>query len=372
MMRRMGRDRDAMMKAVVTTGPGDFDQLSYRDVPIPRPEAGDVLVEVGAAGLNNTDLNTRMGWYGAPAAPPPSRQDHLPPSPPSAQGGWNGATPFPLIQGVDCCGRIVAVGAGVASGRLGERVLVRPCMRVHGFDHPDTRWLGVDFNGAFAQYVVVPAAEAFCVESPWTDAELASLPCAYGTAEAMLRRADVKVGETVLVPGASGGVASAVVQLARHRGARVIALTQPAKAERLAALGADRVVTRLDDLLDTAEAGRVDVVVDNVGGPGFPTLLKLLRRGGRYVTSGAIAGAIVALDMRDLYLKDLTLIGSTAWDEAVFPSLIAALRTGALRPLVAATYPLAEMEAAQRAFLDKHHFGKIVLVPPRAESAEPA
>jgi NADPH:quinone reductase-like Zn-dependent oxidoreductase len=362
-MSALNRPLDALMKAVVTLGPGGLDRLSYRDVPIPRPGAGEVLIAVRAAGLNNTDVNTRVGWYGAPASP-----DSAAPAaaPSSGLAGWNGATPFPLIQGVDCCGHIVDVGAGVAPGRRGERVLVRPCMRVAGFARPDTRWLGVDFNGSFAQYVVVPAAEAFAINSPWTDVELATLPCAYGTAEAMLQRAAVTAGETVLVPGASGGVASAVVQLARQRGARVIALTKPDKAAAVAALGANRVATAFDDLTATPEAGDIDVVVDNVGGAGFPALLKLLRRGGRYVTSGAIAGASVPLDLRELYLKDLTLIGSTAWDAAVFPGLITAVESGTLRPLVAATYPLAEMVAAQAAFLEKRHVGKIVLVPPPA------
>lgn len=108
----------------------------------------------------------------------------------------------------------------------------------------------------------------------------------------------------------------------------------------------------------------VDVVIDNVAGPGFGSMLKLLRRGGRYASSGAIAGPIVDLDMRDMYLKDITLIGCTAWDESVFPNLISYIELGEIQPLLADTYPLDRIADAQRAFQQKRHIGKIVLIPP--------
>jgi NADPH:quinone reductase-like Zn-dependent oxidoreductase len=349
------------MMAVVTTGSGGYEKLDYRQVPIPVPGPGEVLVKVAAAGLNNTDINTRIGWY-APSvtdgtgatANDEGRTD----------GGWNGATPFPLIQGVDCCGRIVSVGPGGDAGVIGTRVLVRPCMRPHGFDSMEMTWLGVDFDGAFAQYVKVPAQEAFPVQCDWSDAELASIPCAYGTAENMLHRAGIGAGMCVLVPGASGGVASAVVQLAKRRGATVIAITTATKRGLLQDIGADRVLTRDDDLLSTLGAESVDVVVDNVAGPGFGVMLKLLRRGGRYVSSGAIAGPVVTLDLRDMYLKDITLIGSTAWDAPVFPNLISYIERGEIRPLLAGTYPLHRIADAQHDFQTKRHMGKIVLTVP--------
>jgi len=215
------------------------------------------------------------------------------------------------------------------------RVLVRSCMRTAGFASPDTRWLGTDFDGAFAQYVKVPASEVFAVRCNWSDAELATIPCAYGTAENMLQRAGVGASDHVLVTGASGGVGSATVQLAKRRGAWVTAVTSRSKQDAVRALGADLVLCREDDLrldLGGASSGSgdgagvgnrvVDVVVDNVAGAGFAALIKLLRRGGRYVSSGAIGGAHVSLDMRELYLKDLTLLGCTAWSEAVFPALV--------------------------------------------------
>ncbi len=232
--------------------------------------------------------------------------------------------------------------------------------------------MGSNFDGAFAQYVKVPASEVFPVACDWPDAALATIPCAYGTSENMLHRAGVKAGDTVLATGASGGVGSATVQLAKRRGARVIAVTSAAKMDQVAALGADQVLDRGGDLLDRLGEEAVDVVVDNVAGDGFPTMLKALKRGGRLVSSGAIAGPIVDLDMRDMYLKDLTLIGSTGWDEPVFPDLIGYIERGEIRPLLAKTYPLKDIAAAQEAFIAKRHIGNFALIPPGADGAEQA
>ena len=330
------------MMAMVTVGQGGYDQLVYREVAVPALQSGEVLLQVLAAGINNTDINTRVGWYGA---------------------GWNSATPFPLIQGADCCGRVVAMASDVTSHVPGQRVLVRSCMRTAGFGSMDTRWLGTDFDGAFAQYVKVSASEVFAVHSDWTDAELASLPCAWGTAENMLERAQLQAGEQVWVTGASGGVGSAAVQLAKRRGAVVTAITSRDKREQVAGLGADNVLCREDGAAAFAQLEAPDLVVDNVVGAGFAALLQALRRGGRYVTSGAIAGADVALDMRALYLRDITLIGCTAWDEAVFPNLIGYVERNEIRPVVAATFALQDMSQAQQAFLEKRHTGNLVLLP---------
>ena len=350
------------MWAVVTTGTGGPERLDYRQVAVPEPGAGEVLLAVLAAGVNNTDINTRLGWYSGAVT---GGTDATEADPARQDGGWTGATPFPLIQGADCCGRVVAVGPGVDPGRIGARVLVRSCMRVAGFARGETVWLGTDFDGAFAQYVKVPAGEVFEVDCDWSDAALATLPCAYGTAENMVQRAGVAAGQRVLVPGASGGVGSALVQLLRRRGAEVIATAGAEKAEAIRALGAARVLGRDEDLLAVLGIGSVDVVIDNVGGPGFGARLKVLRRGGRVATSGAIAGAVVPLDLRDLYLKDITLIGCTAWDAAVFPDLLSYVARGEIRPLLAETYPLARIAEAQAVFQEKRHIGKIVLIPPQ-------
>jgi len=357
-------DAGPRMRAVVTTGNGGLDTLEYRAVPRPVPEAGEVLVRVLAAGVNTTEINTRLGWYSAAVdgstestAEAEERRATL-----REDGGWSAPTPFPLIQGTDCCGRVAEVGPGCDRGTLGRRVLVRPCMRPAGFGSMETVWMGSDFDGAFAEYVRVPASEVFLVECDWSDAELGALPCAYGTAENMLGRAGVTEGERVLVTGASGGVGSAAVQLARRRGAVVTAVARRSKAAQVAALGADEVVSGRDHI-DGSLSGKVDVVVDNVGGPAFAGLLGALRRGGRYVTSGAIAGPLVTFDKRTLYLNDLTVIGCTAWDEPVFPTLVDAVERGEIRPAVAATYPLARVADAQRDFLEKRHVGKFVLIP---------
>ena len=216
-----------------------------------------------------------------------------------------------------------------------------------------------DFDGAFAEFVTVPATEVFPVTSDWSDAELGSIPCAYGTAENMLYRAEVDANDHVLVSGASGGVGSAAVQLAHRRGARVTAIASAAKAEAVLALGADEVLDR--DAVPPPDT--FDVAVDNVAGLGFGSVVLAPRRGGRYVSSGAIGGPLVELDMRNFYLRDIRLIGCTAWDEPVFPNLIGYIERGEIRPVVAKIFPLRDIVVAQQEFLEKRHVGKFVLIP---------
>ena len=353
------------MKAVVTTGNGGFEKLEYRDVPVPTLTAGEVLVQVLAAGVNNTEINTRLGWYSATVSTGTSAMaeadEQL--SPEKTDGGWNEATPFPFIQGTDCCGRVVAVAPGENESAIGLRVLVRPCIRRSGFGSLENIWMGSDFDGAFAQFVKVPAGEVFPVNCDWSDAELGTIPCAYGTAENMVHRSKVSKGEHVLVAGASGGVGSAVVQLVKRRGACVTAIAGRAKTEQVRSIGPDRILTRGEDIVASLGENSVDVVVDNVAGPAFPMMLRVLKRGGRYVSSGAIAGPLVTLDLRTFYLKDLLMIGCTAWDEPVFPNLVSYIENGELRPLVARKFPLERIAEAQREFLEKKHVGKFVLIP---------
>lgn len=335
------------MKAVVTTGNGGFDKLQYCEVPLPELGAGEILIKVLAAGVNNTEINTRLGWYSG--------------------GGWHIPTPFPFIQGTDCCGIVTQTFDSDDAGFVGKRVLVRPCMRPNGFDSMLNIWMGSDFDGAFAQYVKVPANEVFPIESSWTDAELGSIPCSYGSAENMVQRSRVTSGEHVLVAGASGGVGSAVVQLAKIRGATVTAIVGKSKMEEVIRIGADFVVDRDSDLVNELGEESFDVVIDNVGGPHFAGELNTLKRGGRYATSGAIGGPLVDLDLRTMYLKDLTLIGCTAWDEPVFPRLVSYIESNRIKPLVAKTFPLADIARAQQEFLNKNHVGKFVLIPQHEE-----
>lgn len=355
------------MHAVLLTGHGGFEALAYRtDVPVPQPKAGEVLIRVGATAVNNTDINTRTAWYSrsvkdgsnAGGAGGFSSADE-------ADGSWSGtALVFPRIQGADCCGHIVAIGEGVDKNRIGQRVIVRNLLRTYVDYRPYECWtFGSECDGGFAQYTVAPSRETFAVNCGWSDAELASIPCAYSTAENMLHRAAVGA-ETVLVTGASGGVGSAAVQLARRRGARVIAIAAEVKAAEVMALGADRVIDRSADLV--AELGRdsLDVVLDVVGGAAMPALLDVLRRGGRYAISGAIAGPLAGIDLRTIYLKDLTLFGCTFQEDAVFENLVSYIEAGSIRSVVARTYPLADIVKAQKDFLAKAHVGKLVLIPP--------
>lgn len=356
-----------MMHAVVLTGHGGLEKLEYRtDVPTPQPKPGELLIRAAAAGVNNTDINTRIGWYskavneatntgGSDGFETVNEDD----------ASWSG-TPmsFPRIQGADVCGYVVAVGEGVSRERIGQRVLVRNMLRTYVDYRPYECWtIGSECDGGFAQFTVAPALETHPVDCDWTDAELASIPCAYSTAENMLHRARVEA-ERVLITGASGGVGSAAVQLAKRRGATVIALSSIAKKAEVLALGADQVLDRKADLIAELGTGSIDVVIDLVAGEQWPSFLEVLRRGGRYATAGAIAGPICQIDVRTLYLKDPTLMGCTFQEDEVFANLISYIEAGEIRPVVAKIYPLHDIAQAQDDFLAKKHTGKLVLIPP--------
>ena len=364
----MSESLPTTMAAVLLTGHGGFDMLDYReDVAVPVAGADEVLIKVSAAGINNTDINTRIGWYskkveGDTNSGGAGGFDEID----SEDASWSGVPlEFPRIQGADCCGTIVAVGADVDASRIGERVIVRSIMRHYTGYRPFECWtFGSECDGAFAQYTKAPSVETHKVDCDWSDAELASIPCAYSTAENMLHRAGLGA-EKVLITGASGGVGSAAVQLARRRGAQVTALASASKLDDLKALGADEVVDRNADLVASVGRDRFDLVVDLVAGNGWPSLLDVLRRGGRYVTAGAIAGPMVDFDVRTLYLKDLTFFGCTFQDDAVFDNLVGYIERGEIRPLVSATFPLGEIARAQEQFLQKKFVGKLVLIPPQ-------
>jgi NADPH:quinone reductase-like Zn-dependent oxidoreductase len=254
----------------------------------------------------------------------------------------------------------VAVGSGIDPQRIGERVLVEPVFR--GATPFAGLYFGSEVDGAFADYTCVPALHAHRIESDLSDAELASFPCAYSAAENMLTRIALTAGERVLITGASGGVGSAAVQLARRRGAEVTAIAGNDKAHAVRALGASQVIPRDADLEILFGPEYFDAAVDVVGGSQFGAMLNTLKRGGRYGVAGAIAGPIVELDLRTLYLKDLRLLGCTVLEPEIFPNLIGYIERGEIKPLVACTYDLAEIVAAQQAFLTKDHVGKIVLL----------
>lgn len=339
------------MKGVWLTGHGGYDKLDIRDdIPVPHPSATDVLVKVAAAGVNNTDINTRVAWY--------SKEDGA-----GSDASWCGEPiTFPRIQGADACGTIVAVGDGVDRSRIGERVLLEPCIReVHGNKLASPWYFGSECDGGFAGYTRIAARHAHVITSSLSDIELASFPCSYSTAENLLTRSGVSQNERILITGASGGVGSAAVQLARLRGARVIAVAAEQKCSDMLSLGAEDTIVRGAGIAEALGSNSIDVVIDLVAGRQWPEFLDVLKPGGRYATAGAIAGPLVELDVRSLYLKDLSLFGCTVLGPSVFSNLVTHIESGAIKPLVAQSFPLDQIVEAQQLFLEKKHIGKIVL-----------
>lgn len=345
-----------VMTAAVTTHHGGLDAIEVREVPVPTPGPGEVLLRVAAAGCNNTDLWTREGSYGSGTGP-------------DAKAGWLGPLDFPRIQGGDVVGTVVARGDASGDDLVGARVLVDPAL--YGDDGPHALpvdVLGSERDGGFAEYVVAPSARVHDVtDSPLDDEQLAALPIAYGTALGMLERGGVREGHTILVTGASGGVGLAAVQLAHARGARVVAVCSGDKADAVRAAGADEVVDRgrgrvADDLRALAPAG-YDAAVDVVAGELLEAGVGLMRAGGRWVVAGALGGWQVRLDVRRLYLADISLVGSTMHTPRIFELLVDLARRGAVAPVIAARYPLTEVVEAQRQLARREHVGKIVVVP---------
>ncbi|MCH8550464.1 MAG: alcohol dehydrogenase family protein [Natronospirillum sp.] len=350
------------MKAVQLVGHGGLDKLVYRkDVPVPRPAAGEVLIRVSACGMNNTDVWVREGAYGSDTDP-------------TAVSTWRrgrSTLEFPRIQGTDTVGEIIAVGDGVPESRVGERVIVDFSIynRPEGDDSlADIDYIGHGRDGGYAEYTAVPAENAYHVTSEISDAELATFCCAYLTAEQMLERSRLTEGERVLVTGASGGVGSAIIQLARVRGAIPYAVTSKGKEQALKDIGAEEVVLRDEpDLVSAVErmvnGQPVDVVADLVAGSLFNDLLRILKPEGRYSTAGAIGGAVVDLDLRTMYLKQLELHGSSQGTRTSFRRLVDYIQQGRIRPLLDRTFKLSDFHRAQETFMSKRYIGKLVVVP---------
>ncbi|KPM17658.1 alcohol dehydrogenase [Citromicrobium sp. JL31] len=351
-----------VMNAVLLIGHGGVEKLQFRtDVPIPEPKPDEVLIRVTAAGVNNTDINTRLGWY-SKSVTGATHADSVTTS--NEDAGWSD-TPitFPRIQGADVCGHIVEVGTDVDTARIGQRVLIRNMLRSYVDCRSFECWtLGSECDGGFADYVVAPAREVYVVECDWSDAALAAVPCAYSTAENMLTRAGAGA-ERLLITGASGGVGSAAIQLAKRRGAHVTALASNDKTAAVQSLGADVVLDRRDHPTDKIGQGQIDVVVDLVGGGAVQSLLETLKRGGRYAIAGAIAGPLAEIDLRTIYLKDISVLGCTFQEDGVFANLIRYIERGEIDAPEPKLYPLKKIAQAQQDFMRKAHTGKIVLVP---------
>ena len=347
------------MSGVQLTGHGGPEKLVWSDaLSVPSPRKGWALVKVLAAGVNNTDINTRIGWYARENTG--STQDTDGASS-DVQGGWSGALPFPLIQGGDLCGEVVALGPDTTGPAIGARVV---CANVQPDPDSDSpvgyRVIGSEYDGAFAQYCAVPADALYDVtRSPLSDVEIGAMPCAFGTAMGLVHRSGVAANSRVLVTGASGGVGMAATSIASHLGAQVTGICHAEKAAFVKEAGATHTLARNAQ----PPAQSYDIVIDLVGGPAFPALLDALRPGGRYAVSGAIAGPIVEADLRTIYLNDLTLIGCTFQSPESFAALIALINDGAIRPRIAQTFPLKDIAQAQAAFAEKSYAGKLVLIP---------
>ena len=359
------------MRAVVLIGHGGLDKLQYReDWPVPQPNQGEVVIKVGACGLNNTDINTRTAWYSKTVTE--GLTDNGGKSgfadAEANSGSWgNAAITFPRIQGADVVGVIVAVGDGVDKTRLQQRVMIDPWLLGSGdwMDTSRSLYFGSECDGGYAQYTKVRQENAITVNSDLSDEELATFPCAYTTAENLVSRSNLKPGETVVIAGASGGVGSAAIQLCRLRGARVIGIASQTKADRLINLGADAIIDRntqsLEQAIQDTADGAVDVALDVVGGTMFMPLINALRQGGRYSTSGCISGPMVNFDLRQLVYKDLQLTGATIVPGGTMQRLVNLINKGSLRPLLAKSYPLRDLALAQEAFIAKKYVGNIVV-----------
>jgi NADPH:quinone reductase-like Zn-dependent oxidoreductase len=284
---------------------------------------------------------------------------------------------FPLIPGSDVSGIVAEVGAAVTGLVVGDPVVLYPfvgcgtcaaCRR--GDEHlcPAVEYLGSERDGGYAEFVSVPATNAHRLPEGISFEQAAALPVNFITAWHMLvTRGQLQAGERVLVTGASGGVGSASVQIARMRQARVLALVgSEAKVQQALDLGADAVVVGGRD--DVAAAARdfsggagVDMAVEVVGAATWAASLAALRPEGRLVVCGAASGALVETDLKRIYLQHLAVIGSTAGNSAEFRLLIDLLAAGQLRPVIDRIYPLAEAGAAQERMAHRQQFGKILL-----------
>ncbi|WP_405945191.1 zinc-binding dehydrogenase [Streptomyces sp. NBC_00932] len=343
------------MRAVRITGHGGPEVLEPAEVAVPVPGAEEVLVQVSAVALNNTDLWTREGAYGSPGDP-------------DARSGWRGPVGFPRIQGADVCGRVVAVGTGAEGSLVGRRVVVDPAIYETEGPHANPVGLmGSERDGGYAEYVTAAVERVHDVtDSPLTDDQLAALPTAYGTALGMIERGRLQRGETVLVSGASGGVGLALVQIARARGARVLAISSGTKIGAVREAGAHEVIDRAGDVAEqirTAAPEGIDVALDVVAGELVSEGLPLLREGGRWVIAGALGGYGVAFDVRRLYLHNAQVIGSAMHTPAHFDLLMGLARRAEVQPVIAATFPLDRAAQAQEELSRRGHVGKIVMHP---------
>lgn len=337
-------------------GYGGVEQLFYEDAPQPKlAQSGEVIVKLKAAAINHIDIWNRMGATGIAVA-------------------------MPHILGADGAGVVTEVGANVANVKAGDRVCLYPptgcgqceyCLTDRDFMCFRLRVLGERLEGTYAQYVKLPAQNCFSIPADYSFEEAAAFPLVFITLWRMLiTNAELKPGETVLIIGIGGGVASASLQFAKKIGARVIVTSgSEEKLARAKNLGADHGIHhRTQDLVAevrrlTGERG-ADVVVDCVGGEVWRKSLACLTPGGRLVTCGATAGGDAVDDIAAICSKELKIYGSTLGSREEFRLLISFLNAAKIRPIIDSVFPLREAAAAQRYVEEARQFGKVVLEIP--------
>ncbi|MGC1198486.1 MAG: zinc-binding dehydrogenase, partial [Geitlerinemataceae cyanobacterium] len=212
-----------------------------------------------------------------------------------------------------------------------------------------------------AEYAVIPATNVYPINSPLSDIELATFPCSYSTAENMLTKGRITAADTVVIMGASGGVGSALIQLSKIRGAKVIAIVGANKEQFAKDIGADYIYRRDDSLESNLAQHQITVALDVVGGDYFNLMIQALAPRGRYISCGAIGNPMVALDLRNLIYKDLEMIGATRLESDVFQRLVGYLEKGLLKPVVAKLFYLTQINEAQSFFQGKNFCGKVVV-----------
>ncbi|RDY70600.1 alcohol dehydrogenase [Halobacillus trueperi] len=344
------------MKAVQVTGYGDVDQLKLVDIPTPEPKENEVLVQVKACAINNTEIWMREGAYG--------------------QGGKSGWRPegvqFPRTPGSDITGKVVQVGEQVDETMMGKDVVLFPFTSSgpDGQEHisEDMSFIGSEYDGGYAEYVVWPAE--LCFNMPLEDYTESCVFSVSGmTAWHMVEQVQPKPGETVMVTGANGGVGSLNVQIAsKVFGADVIALVGDlSMEERMKELGATHVLSykseNLEEEILEANGGPIDTVLDVVGDALFSTALTVLKKGGKFCTSGSSGGQKTELDFRTLYLKHITMYGSVLGTREEFKRMLKAISEQKIQPVIDRTFPLEEAKEAQQYFKESGKKGKIVLLP---------
>jgi len=340
------------MKAVLLHNHGGLEALEYGDFPEPQPGPGEVLVRLEAAALNRLDLWVRAGWPGIKLE-------------------------YPHIPGADGAGRVAALGAGVIQWEVGDRVVINSNLGcgnctacLAGQDNLCRDWhlLGETIRGTYAEYVVVPAFNLYPLPDDFDVHTAAAAGLVYHTAwHSLITRGGLRPGERVLVVGASGGVNTASIQIARLAGAEVYVVgSSPQKLALAESMGAQHLIDRSKDenwpkavYTLTGKHG-VDVVVDNVGTT-FPLSFRAAAKGGRILTVGNSGGPKFEIDNRFIFGKHLSLIGSTMGTKADFAAVMALVLEGKLRVARDKSYPLSEAHLAQDRLEKGLQLGKITL-----------